>query len=164
MAVARLGKRVFLRYLTNQMAIPVTGTGPGGHDVNTQLGADVFIAEEDMTLIGATLYGKVGSDWAKANAGSGETMAALSTFGTVFLHDGIILSVHGVWSVGGAMHIGQFWASHQAMMFPEGKGVIIKEEGKIYLHGYMSEFDLETGQTLSMDCGGVLYLVKGAAE
>ncbi len=152
-----MGNKILLRQMYGNANVLMTG----GVDLTENLGADVFTAEEDLILIGALLVCHMGADYPASNAGSGEILTELSTYGSSRRHDGVILETKGNWVSNGAAHLGFDGSSQIVVMFPAGKGVSIKEEGEIYLHTYINAYSGQVGVTVSMDSTGLLYLVRG---
>ncbi len=151
-------KRVFTKFLKGAgMSLPITGAPSELAEFPAN---QMWLLQEDIDIIGVELIGGVGGDMAVLNAGSGEFIVDVSQVGARG-KDGMIAEVRGIWTSEGAAHLGGVWGTTIAVvMFPPDAAVPIREEGYVYLNGYVNCYGGQVGQQISVQGYAIIYYTK----
>lgn len=146
-----LGNRVFSKPLfKTQSAIP------GGAADYEELAADTWQAEEDVTIIGLIL--RVSMELINANDGPLYFQGQISQ-SPLFDKEGVVASVSGFWDWNTAPAFGIHNQREVSIMFPEGKGMPLREGNNLNLH--MSWRVGYTSGTTSFVAKSEVFYVKG---
>ncbi len=154
-------KRVFTKWLKGAgMSLPLAGLPVE----KAEFPANQFwLLQEPIDIIGVELVGGVSGDMAKMNSGSGEFSMDVSQVG-VLGADGMLAIIRGIWTSEGAAHLGGVWGTTVVVvMFPSDAAVPVREEGYVYLNGYINAYNGQLGQEISCQAYAIIYYTKRGA-